>query len=158
MRIKMNTIMAHPKHGVAQPGEIIDLPEADAAPLLKGGHANPVTQKTSPAAVPVRNFQQSKSGRVAPAKSEADRAAQLDERNRKASGYVAQFISGELGEDSLIEKLTELGIDVKEISDNVPKLKEEKAKLAAQRAGAGETAAVEGAPENAMQPNAEARK
>ncbi len=53
MRIKMNTTMAHPKHGVAHAGQIIDLPEAAARPMLEGGHADPVDQKVKPAAVSV---------------------------------------------------------------------------------------------------------
>jgi hypothetical protein len=53
MRIKMNTTMAHPKHGVAHAGQIIDLPEAAARPMLEGGHADPVDQKVKPAAEPV---------------------------------------------------------------------------------------------------------
>ncbi len=53
MRIKMNTFMAHPKHGVARAGQVIDLPDADAKPMLEGGHADPVDQKIKPAAVPV---------------------------------------------------------------------------------------------------------
>jgi len=53
MKIKMNTFMAHPKHGVAKPGEVIDLPEAVARELLAGGNADPVEQKIKPAATAV---------------------------------------------------------------------------------------------------------
>ena len=36
MKIKMNTFMAHPKHGVARVGQVIDLPDADAKPTARG--------------------------------------------------------------------------------------------------------------------------
>ncbi|HEX4499851.1 MAG TPA: hypothetical protein VH187_01590 [Scandinavium sp.] len=34
MKIRINTIMAHPTLGTAEPGTILDVPEADAQPLL----------------------------------------------------------------------------------------------------------------------------
>jgi hypothetical protein len=37
MRIKMNTTMMHPILGAARPGQIIDLPDDEARPLLEGG-------------------------------------------------------------------------------------------------------------------------
>jgi hypothetical protein len=37
MRIKMNTILMHPKLGAVNPGQVIDLPDDEAQPLLEGG-------------------------------------------------------------------------------------------------------------------------
>lgn len=37
MRIKMNTTLMHPRLGAVIPGQVIDLPDEEALPLLKGG-------------------------------------------------------------------------------------------------------------------------
>jgi hypothetical protein len=38
MRIKMNTTLMHPRLGAVTPGQIIDLPEDEARPLLVSGN------------------------------------------------------------------------------------------------------------------------
>ena len=45
MRIKLNTIMAHPSFGTAEPGAVLELPDADAKPLLEAGVADPITRR-----------------------------------------------------------------------------------------------------------------
>jgi hypothetical protein len=50
MRLKLNTIMAHPRFGCFEPGAILELDEADAKPLLESGLADPVTLNRAPAA------------------------------------------------------------------------------------------------------------
>lgn len=40
MRIKMNTTMAHPTLGIVHPGQIVELPDEDARPLLEGGNVS----------------------------------------------------------------------------------------------------------------------
>ena len=37
MRIRMNTILMHPRLGAVNPGQVIDLPDDEAQPLLEGG-------------------------------------------------------------------------------------------------------------------------
>lgn len=50
MRVKMNTIMAHPLYGCAHPGDVIDLPDELAKALLEGGNADPTQASHRPAA------------------------------------------------------------------------------------------------------------
>jgi hypothetical protein len=45
MRIKLDTVMAHPTLGVANAGDIIDLPEAEARAMLEAGCAEPVSEE-----------------------------------------------------------------------------------------------------------------
>jgi hypothetical protein len=40
MRVKMRTIMAHPKHGIAHPSQVVDLPDDHANQLIAGGFAD----------------------------------------------------------------------------------------------------------------------
>jgi hypothetical protein len=54
MRVRMRTIFAHPVHGVAHPGQEIDLPPAMAEDLTERGFADPViaaAQARAPEAV-----------------------------------------------------------------------------------------------------------
>jgi hypothetical protein len=39
MKIKMRTAMAHPTYGVAQSGQVVELPEAVARDMVAGGYA-----------------------------------------------------------------------------------------------------------------------
>ena len=49
MKVVINTIMAHPRFGTAEPGTVLDLSEADAQALIECGAAERVEQlkKTS---------------------------------------------------------------------------------------------------------------
>jgi hypothetical protein len=38
MRIRMNTTLMHPRLGAVSPGQVIDLPDEEARPLLEGGN------------------------------------------------------------------------------------------------------------------------
>lgn len=48
MNVKLRTIFAHPAHGCAGPGEIIDLDEQTARALIEGGYAEEVTPRPKP--------------------------------------------------------------------------------------------------------------
>jgi hypothetical protein len=50
MKVRMNTAMAHPKYGVAHPGDVIELPDAIAKELIAGRYAE-VAWPAPPAAV-----------------------------------------------------------------------------------------------------------
>jgi hypothetical protein len=78
MKIKMNTAMAHPRLGVAHPGQILDLPEADARPLLESGHADPADGKRKPAASLVED-----GGETASMEGAPENAMQPKVRSRK---------------------------------------------------------------------------
>lgn len=50
MKVKLRTIFAHPAHGCAGPGEIIDLDEQTALALIEGRYADEVNPRpTTPA-------------------------------------------------------------------------------------------------------------
>jgi hypothetical protein len=59
MRIKMKTTLMHKRLGAVRPGQVIDLPEDEARPLLEGGNVvetfrgDGVLCETTPAAVRV---------------------------------------------------------------------------------------------------------
>jgi hypothetical protein len=42
MKIRLHTNYAHPTWGSGEPGSVLDLPEADAEPLLTAGYAERV--------------------------------------------------------------------------------------------------------------------
>lgn len=42
MKVKLNTIFAHPKYGCAEPGQVLDLPDAEANALVEAGAAEAV--------------------------------------------------------------------------------------------------------------------
>lgn len=42
MKVKLKTIYAHPIHGAANPGQMINLPDAEAKGLIAGGYAEVV--------------------------------------------------------------------------------------------------------------------
>jgi hypothetical protein len=61
MRIKLETVMAHPTLGVANPGDIIDLPDEDAEVLIEAGQAEFAAEgERSPAAVDVKKVNEAK--------------------------------------------------------------------------------------------------
>jgi len=49
MKVKLNTIMAHPTLGCAEPGAILDLPETAAKELIEAGAAEAVGPRPLPA-------------------------------------------------------------------------------------------------------------
>ena len=50
MKVKLRTIFAHPAHGCAGPGEIIDLDDQTALALIQGRYADEVTPRQTPPA------------------------------------------------------------------------------------------------------------
>lgn len=48
MKVKMRAAMAHPRYGVAKPGQVIELPEAAARSMIAGGFAEPVVDQRKP--------------------------------------------------------------------------------------------------------------
>lgn len=48
MKVKLRTIFAHPVHGCAGPGEIINLDEQTALALIEGRYAEEVTPRPKP--------------------------------------------------------------------------------------------------------------
>jgi len=48
MKIKMRTAMVHPQYGVAQSGQVIDLPEAAAREMVAGGYAELIIDRRRP--------------------------------------------------------------------------------------------------------------